>query len=188
MGCGLCILPFSAEDCKNSKNILARNLGFCGIVYLYARKMMGKKVITFAILALMTVSCLDEPDCYLLNNHLVGIAFKKLEDSTADTVEISNFGTLEPPVLFLADTSVSRILGLPLKYFEDETTFVLEDAGTVHTLRLGYRSQAQFVSEKCGEKFVLSELRILERDFDSVRLVTDFPTRDGSAIQIEIFQ
>lgn len=148
---------------------------------------MTRKTVWAVILILVTSGCLDEPDCYQLNNHLVGIAFKKLEDSTADTVSITAFGT--PEVLFIAgDTSVSRLLGVPLNYFQDETLFLFQDHETTHTLHLGYLSQAQFVSERCGEKFVLSELRIIDHSFDSVRLVTNFPTRDGRAIQIEIFQ
>ena len=76
-----------------------------------------------------------------------------------------------------------------LNYFEDETTFFFDPSDTVHHfLRLGYVSQAQFVSENCGEKFVLSELQILETTYDSVRLVRDTPNSQGGIIHIEIFQ
>lgn len=149
---------------------------------------MVKKGIWLLVLTIVTGGCLDEPDCYQLNNHLLGIAFKELEDSTADTVAITAFGTFDPNLLFLeGDTTISRLLGLPLNYFQDETTFFFQEPDTLRVLRLGYLSQAQFVSENCGERFVLSELRVLEHNFDSVRLVTDFPTRDGRSIQIEIF-
>lgn len=150
---------------------------------------MSKTGIWLAILGMVAVACLDEPDCYQLNNHLLGIAFKKAENSTADTVQISAFGTVDPAILFIAgDTSVSRLMGVPLKYFEDETTFFVEDESGIRILRLGYTSKTQFVSERCGEKFVLSDLRIIEHTFDSVRLVHNFPTSDGSVVQIEIFR
>ena len=132
-------------------------------------------------------ACVDEPDCYNLNNYVVGIAFKKLEDSSADTVFVNALATAEPPLLFLADTSFSR-LNLPLNYFEDETIFLFEEPDTLRVLHLGYVSQAQFVSEDCGEKFVLSKLRVLEHSFDSVRLITDVPTSQAGTIHIEIFQ
>lgn len=135
----------------------------------------------------VTVACLDEPDCYNLNNYVIGISFKKLENSTADTVYVSAFGTIEPPFLFLADTSFSR-LNLPLNYFQDETAFFFEDPDTTRILRLGYTSQAQFVSENCGEKFVLSQLRVLEHSFDSVRLIIDVPTAQAGTIHLEVFQ
>lgn len=141
----------------------------------------------FVFLLLIMTGCLDEPDCYLLNNNIIGISFKKIEDSRADTVAITRFGTLEPPLLFSNDTTLTRIY-LPLNYFQDETAYFFEDSEGPQILRLGYVSQAQFVSEDCGEKFVLSTLRVLEHSFDSVRLVTDTPTREGSAINIEIFQ
>lgn len=148
---------------------------------------MIKKCAFFLLLLTMTAGCLDEPDCYQLNNYIIGISFKKLADSTADTVAFTGFGTSEPPLLFSNDTTVSKLY-LPLNYFKDETTYFFETAEDVKTLQLGYVSQAQFVSENCGEKFVLSSLRILQNSFDSVRLVSDTPTQAGSSIQIEIFQ
>jgi hypothetical protein len=137
---------------------------------------------------LMTVSCLDEPDCYSLNNYIVGISFKKIATSGADTIFFTNVRTEEPPLLFSDSSAVSKI-SLPLNYFEDETTFYFQEADTTRLLRLGYTSQPQFVSENCGERFVLSDLRVLEHSFDSVRLVHDVPSRtaDGT-MHIEIFR
>lgn len=143
--------------------------------------------IAFFVLIMMS-ACLDEPDCYNLNNYLVGISFKKLVDSSTDTLVVRNIRTEEPPVLFSDSAGISRIV-LPLNYFEDETTFYFESADTTRVLRLGYTSQAQFVSENCGERFVLSDLRVLEDSFDSVRLVHDVPSHaNEGVIHLEIFQ
>jgi hypothetical protein len=155
-------------------------------IFTPGNEMVNKSAL-FLLLILLGAGCLDEPDCYQLNNHIIGISFKKLADSSADTVELLAMGTLEPPLLFAADTALSKIY-LPLNYFQDETDYVFESPDSVRLLRLTYLSQAQFVSEDCGEKFVLSALRIKEHNFDSVRLVVDTPTRDGSVINIEIFQ
>ena len=148
---------------------------------------MVKKSAWFLSFLLMTAGCLDEPDCYLLNNNIIGVSFKKLENSTADTVAITAMGTVEPPLLFSGDTTLTKVY-LPLNYFQDETAYFFESEDGVRTITLEYVSQAQFVSENCGEKFVLSTLRVREHSFDSVRLVVDTPTREGSAINIEIFQ
>ena len=170
--------------------MLACNLGLSCILYLYARKIpeiVIKKCVWALIILFITAACLDEPDCYLLNNQLIGISFKKLSDSTTDTLFVTGLGTAEPPLLFYADTAFTR-LTLPLNYFQDETTYFFQDPDTIRFLRVGYISQAQFVSEDCGEKFVLSQLRILEHSFDSVRLLTDIPTRSGGTMHIEIYQ
>lgn len=149
--------------------------------------MMARTSAWLLVFSLMTVSCLDEPDCYQLNNYLVAISFKKLEDSSTDNASFTAIGTVTPPLLFSGDTTLSKLV-LPLNYFTDETTFFFETADTVRFLHLGYLSQAQFVSEDCGEKFVLSALRVLEHSFDSVRLVTDVPTSAGTSTNLEIFQ
>lgn len=148
---------------------------------------MVKNSAWFLLLLILTVACLDEPDCYHLNNYVIGISFKKLEDSTADTVTVSAMGTVEPPLLFYTDTTLTKLF-LPLNYFSDETAFFFETPDAAHLLRLGYLSKAQFVSEDCGEKFVLSEMRVLEHSFDSVRLIIDVPTSEAGAIHLEIFQ
>lgn len=148
---------------------------------------MVKRSVWFLVFTLMTAACLDEPDCFHLNNDLIGITFKKLADSKTDTVFVARAGTEEPPLVFYGDTLVSR-LTFPLNYFENETTLLFEDADTLRMIRVGYTSQAQFVSENCGEKFVLTNLRILEHSFDSVRLLRDAPSSDAGATHIEIYQ
>jgi len=147
---------------------------------------MVKTSAWFLVFLLLTAACLDEPDCFTLNNDLIAISFKKLADSSTDTVEFTRIGIDEPPLIVSEDT-VSRIT-LAVNYFKNETTFRFETEDTSRILRLGYISQVQFVSEDCGERFVLSRLRVLEHSFDSVRLLSDVPTRDGAGTQIEIFQ
>ena len=71
--------------------------------------------------------------------------------------------------------------------YHDFTHF-FADGDSLDILQLTYLSQVQFVSEDCGEKFVLSRLRVGEHSFDSVRLVVDVPTQAGNTINIEIFQ
>lgn len=166
--------------------MLARNLGLTCILYLYADFKMIKKGGCFLFCILIAASCLDEPDCFSLNNYIIGISFKKLVDSKADTVAFTRIRTVAPEVIFTGDT-VSKIF-LPLNYFENETSFLFESPDKTRLLSLGYSSKAQFVSENCGERFVLSDLKILKHSFDSVRVLSDTPAREGGTIHIEIFQ
>lgn len=147
---------------------------------------MIKKGGYFLICFLIAASCLDEPDCFSLNNYIIGISFKKLTDSKADTVAFTSIRTVFPPVIFSGDT-LSKVY-LPLNYFENETSFLFENPGKNLLLRLGYSSKAQFVSENCGERFVLSDLKVLNHSFDSVRVISNTPADQGGTIHIEIFQ
>jgi hypothetical protein len=148
---------------------------------------MVKRSAWLLVFIVIAAACLDEPDCFNLNNDVIGISFKKLQDSRTDTVSLEAYGVLEPELFAGFDTTISRVY-MPLNYFEDETTYFFKTSDVRHLLRVGYISQAQFVSENCGEKFVLSRLRILGASFDSVRLVTDVPTSEAGTIHIEIFQ
>jgi hypothetical protein len=147
---------------------------------------MVKKSVWFLLFVLSASACLDEPDCFSLNNDNIGISFKKLVDSTRDTVMISAIRTDDPFVTFFGDT-VSSIV-LPLNYFKNETTFFFDDAQGTKVLRLQYTSQVQFVSENCGERFVLSDLKVLEHSFDSVRVLLTDPAPNNQSIHFEIFQ
>lgn len=147
---------------------------------------MIKKSIWFLLVVLMGSACLDEPDCFSLNNYIIGISFKKLSDSTQDTARFTSISVEEPAILFEDDT-ISKI-NLPLNYFENETTFLFDNPERPHFLRLGYISQVQLVSENCGERFVLSNLEVLEHSFDSVRVISRDPAREGGTTHLEIFQ
>lgn len=147
---------------------------------------MVKKSAWVLVFTLLASACLDEPDCFSLNNYFIGISFRKLTDSSADTVGFTGIRVTEPPIIFVGDT-VSKVY-LPLNYFENETTFLFENPDKTQVLRLGYTSLAQFVSENCGERFVLSDLKVLEYAFDSVRVVNTIPSRDRGTTHIEIFQ
>ena len=74
-----------------------------------------------------------------------------------------------------------------LNYFEHEGTLSFEDVEGPKFLSFGYTVKNQFISEECGSSFVLSDLRILEHDFDSVRVSNPTPTKTGGP-NIEIYR
>src|SRR5690606_19388570 len=151
------------------------------ILSLPRRFSMIRKVALYAIFALLALSCLDEPDCYNLNNNVIGIAFRKIADNKADTVAIIGITVNGSDSLF-HETKLATGVELPVNVLDDEVEFVFQLAGLdgpiTRTLRTSYKSRIQFVSEDCGERFIISDLRLEDHDFDSVRLVNDQPGRE----------
>ena len=62
----------------------------------------------------------------------------------------------------------------------------MEDTG-IMKFNWDTNAQVQFVSEDCGERYIFSDLKILEYDFDSVRIVNPTPTAPAST-NIEIYR
>lgn len=139
---------------------------------------MIRKVAWFLFFALLAVSCLEEPDCYNLNNNIIGISFRKLADNKADTVAMVDVTINGTDSVFYPFRLVTGV-ELPLNFYASESDILFQrlhrDAVITNRLLLGYRSQIQFVSEDCGERFLISNLDVLESDFDSVRVVNASP-------------
>jgi hypothetical protein len=144
---------------------------------------MSRKVALYSIFALLALSCLDEPDCYNLNNNIIGIAFRKIADNRADTVALIGIMLNGSDSLFYHNILATGV-ELPLNVLGSDTEITFEFAGLngpfVRTLHTSYTSKVQFVSEDCGERFIVSDLRLESHDFDSVRLVNAQPGREAT--------
>lgn len=152
---------------------MARNLGFRGLLYLYGRIFsMTKGARLFLFLMLLNGACLDEPDCFGLNNNIVGFTFKNVADGSASTITFTGIRALGADSIFVA--SANKVF-LPLNYFNDTTTFVFTQAERSDTIKMKYSSKAQFVSPDCGERYVLSGLDTVMVTFDSIRIITRTP-------------
>lgn len=150
---------------------------------------MLKKTGWFAFLLLLAISCLDEPDCFSLNNNVIGIAFKKMSDSKADTVVLISVTAEGTDSVFRANTILTGIDKLPLNYYQGETVFYFQDLDSARVLHLGYSAKSQLVSEECGERFVVTGLQVLNHAFDSIRIVSATPKRsDGGGTHLEIYR
>lgn len=147
---------------------------------------MKRTLIWSIFFAGLIPSCVDEPDCVGLNNNIVGISFRNLADGTAAPVTFTKVRAEEEGVVFLTDETVSSV-NLPLDFLEQSTTFLFEEPDKTSRLVLDYTTKVQFVSEDCGERFVLDNLSIRQHDFDSVRLLSRVPGT-GSGTHIEIFR
>ena len=157
-----------------------------------------KKASWFLFTILFAFSCLDEPECYLLNNNLVGIYFRVMGSGGLDSVALRKV-LVNGKVLqtqrsgFIDvfdkdhDTLVSSIQ-LPVDYFNEETLFEFGDKDAIRELALGYRVRVQYVSEECGPRYILSDLNEVSTSFDSLRYVDRTPARDASSRHIEVFR
>jgi hypothetical protein len=152
-------------------------LGFTGLLYLYGRNQnMIRKFGWFLFFVVAASSCLNEPDCYSLNNYVVGIAFKKMTNGQADTVFFTQIKADGSDSIFYSNAAVTGI-DLPLNYYDNQTLYHIGGLGVTHDLLFDYTSQTQFVSEDCGERFVLSNLNVTSAAFDSVRFLSRTPKR-----------
>ncbi len=137
-----------------------------------------RKTSWFIAFIILAASCLDDPDCFQLNNNFLGISFHVMGSTVADTLkatEISFSGTSA----ILADTVVTGI-SLPLNYTATGTDiFFTRTDGSKDTLKLGYITKIQYVSDDCGSRYILSDLNVASHSFDSIRLVNTTPTKSG---------
>lgn len=145
-----------------------------------------KKFCWLAFFLILTAACLDEPDCYQLNNNYIGITFRVLGTGQGDSVLIRKFGAEEM-------NKKLPSLSFPLNYFNelDEISIDALDQreGVFKTrlLKYAYKVRNEFISEECGSSFNLSDLRIVEHDFDSARVLNSTPSKGGGT-HIEIYR
>jgi len=148
-----------------------------------------KKLSWFVCFSLFAASCLNEADCYQLNNNAVVIYFKIL-GGKVDKFELYTIQSADAGGPFLVDTVVSSV-ALPINPKTEETVFTIAGAYGDYELPVTYTRQVQFVSENCGERYVFTNLNVLENDFDSVLLVNTTPAPvpvPSSAKNIEIYR
>jgi hypothetical protein len=145
-----------------------------------------KSAAFLALIMTLSFSCLDEPDCYQLNNNIVGITFKETETAAASKVDSVTITADGFPTTFLSNGTPVTVF-LPLNYFAQSTSFTFQLPDTAFHLLLGHNSQAEFVSPDCGERYVLSGLTVIEHNMDSVRLINSTPGVKANVNNLEIF-
>ena len=158
-----------------------------------------KKTTWFLFFIVFAVSCLDEPECYLLNNDKVGIYFRVMGSNQPDSANVTSLlinGIPESIADTIAwqDLSDNFLTGLvvPLDYFNNQTSVEMVVGGAASTLLLNYRVQTQYVSDECGPRYVLSNLNATatrdDSKRDSIRVVNGSPSRDDTGRHIEIYR
>lgn len=140
-----------------------------------------KKLCWFTFLIILLVSCLDDPDCFQLHNNILGITFRVLGTGRADSTVLKNPDT--------GDSTFLPYISYYLNYFQEEEHYDFYGEGEKKdTLDIRYNVRNQFVSEDCGSRFVLSDLQILNYDFDSARVVNANPGKVPGVANIDIFR
>lgn len=148
-----------------------------------------KKTSWFLFFLLFAVSCLDDPDCFLLNNDVLGISFNVIGSSAADSVSFNRI-TVNGQVLWEDlenDTTVTKI-ALPGDRIAENSRIVLLSEGIERVIDLEYRVKVQFVTEDCGPRYIYSDLAANEHNFDSVNVVNTTPGRDASSLNVRIYR
>lgn len=158
-----------------------------------------EKTSWFLFFIVFAVSCLDEPECYLLNNDKVGIYFRVMGSNQLDSANVTSLLINGNPT-FVADSvpwqdlsdNILTGFAIPLNYFKSQTSVDMEVGGVPLNLLLDYQVQTQYVSEECGPRYVLSNLNgtatSADPKVDSVRVLNGSPSRDNTGRHIEIFR
>lgn len=137
----------------------------------------------------MAISCLDQPDCFSLNNNVVGITFKRLSTNRADTIGWAEIHPVGTEIVYVPTAASKTFVNLRLDPYSNSTTFEIQAGDAVYDLRLDYSSRPQFVSEDCGEKFVITDLKVFSETFDSVRVAAPTPkSQEVAGANIEVFR
>jgi hypothetical protein len=139
-----------------------------------------KKAI-YLLFLLLAVACLDEPDCFNLTNDTVTIVFRKMFDGRVDTVTFARVDVTGTQLtVFDEDTVVLTNLSVLVDYTATSSLIKVKTFERITDIELGYRVQGQFVSESCGPKFLLSELKVLNSNADSIAIANATPGAGGN--------
>lgn len=134
----------------------------------------------FVFLSIVAISCLNEPDCYQLDNDEIVMAFNVMEFG-ADIDTLKDIRISGTDSIFYPNTIISTGVLLPLNPNTRELKYIFRwNNGSIDTLLLGYSSQIQFVSDDCAQRYVFSNLKPLSSSFDSVRVFNSSPTYPAS--------
>jgi hypothetical protein len=147
-----------------------------------------KKSSWFIFFLILAASCLDDPDCFRLNNNVVGFAFRVIGSNRADTVRLVRINVSGTESI-VPDTVTSSVY-VPINFTTNSSkiTFWFED-GTSKFVDVDYLLKTQFISEDCGSRYELSNLSVREgSDIDSIRVISREPNKSTGAINIELMR
>jgi hypothetical protein len=146
--------------------------------------MANVKVIGFLVLMILTTGCLSDQDCLVTSSNLVKIQFKSLKNRNKniklDSVEVAGLGYYYPK-----EDSVSNI-SLPVSPISNEATFTFYFYKTTPNITVGYLTQAEVISAKCGAFTNYIDLRVNATTFDSLVLIND-QLRKNQNVNLEVF-
>ena len=146
------------------------------------------QILIFCISGLLLGSCYEDPECINLRNDFVGITFKKLFDRKVDTVGIVGIKVSGSDEVFYELVNAGGTIELPLNVNSATQSIDFDLLRGSFSMLLGYTSQPQFESKDCGPRFVLSGLKVLQHDYDSVNVISSVPVASGGGNNIDIYR
>ncbi len=142
------------------------------------------RVLGFLILCFLVTGCLNDQDCLITSTNLVKIQFKSLKNKNKniklDSVEVSGLGYFYPT----ADSTSN--LALPVSPEMNDATFIFYYYNTAPVITVGYSTQAEVISAKCGAFTNYIDLRVNATTFDSLSVIND-QLRINQNVNLEIF-
>lgn len=142
------------------------------------------RVLGFLVLMVLVTACLSEQDCLVTSSNLIKIQFKSLKNKNKniklDSIEVAGLGYFYPTT-----DSISNI-SLPVSPISNEATFTFYYYKTAPNVTLGYLTQAEVISTKCGAFTNYIDLRVNSTTFDSLVLVND-QLRINQNVNLEVF-
>ncbi len=139
-----------------------------GMDYICTINCKPLKFVRFVSLLLITVGCLNEPDCLITSTNLTKISFvngKSIREITFDEIRVSGLDKI-----YYNNAKVSSVQ-LPLNPEITEITFTFTFESRVETLRLRYNTSVQIISDKCGAFTNYGDLELIETTFPNIEIV-----------------
>jgi hypothetical protein len=146
------------------------------------------QIFAFFISGLFVSSCFEDPDCIDLRNDFVGFTFKKMFDGKIDTVNVIGISVSGTNDVFYSFTSVRGSIQVPLNVSASTQQFGIDLLRGSYTMVVDYNSEPQFESVDCGPRYILSDLRVSQHNFDSVRVASTVPLAGLSGSNIDIYR
>jgi hypothetical protein len=127
------------------------------------------------LLLILAVACLDDPDCFRLNNNMMGVSFHVLGSTKADTLYVVGMDISGTDSVFYPFTKFTSV-SIPLNYTTDNSRITFhQDGNFLNFLDLTYSVKTQYVSDECGARYILSNLQVTDHNFDSLRVISKTP-------------
>lgn len=148
-------------------------------------RILAQILVLFTI-GLLLSSCYADPNCIGLRNDVIGISFRQKSSNESTTVELSGINLSNSDSVFNAGASTTQVY-LPLNVNETQQTINFNLSTGSFSMVVEYLSQPQFESVDCGPRFVLSNLKIVEHNFDSAFVSGSIPLTESSGTNIVVY-
>lgn len=148
-----------------------------------------------SILMLLASSC--EPECEDTRTNLLKIQFYKSSTLLRDTLAFAQITGIDNPLtvsdsILYTQQDVLSIFTLPISPTEEQVRFrfeKLESNGStsIKNITFAYQLKWQVIKPNCGLNALITNLRVLESDFDSTSVIQNELTNNPDEINVQIF-